>query len=96
MIPIYDTASTRPNPNGSGSIRDPFPANLIPVQRFSSVSNQYIAIAKTSLLPNRPGLVPGTVGYVSQNYISGGGSSAESTTKFSVKIDHSIGSAHHL
>ena len=48
------------------------------------------------LLPNRPGIVPGTVGYVSNNFISGGGSSAESTTKFSIKVDHSIGSKHHL
>lgn len=96
LIPIYDTASTRANPNGAGSIRDPFPGNVIPVQRFSTVSNQYLALAKNVLVPNRPGLVPGTIGYVSQNYISGGGSAAESTTKFNVKIDHSIGSAHHL
>ena len=47
-------------------------------------------------MPNRPGIVPGTIGYVSQNYVSGGGSSAESTTKFSTKIDHAIGAAHHL
>jgi len=96
LIPIYDTASTIPNPSGSGFVRTPFPGNQIPVQRFSSVSNQYLAIAKSVLVPNRPGLVPGTVGYISQNYISGGGSTAESTTKFNVKIDHSIGSAHHL
>ncbi len=25
LIPIYDPATTRPNPNGAGSIRDPFP-----------------------------------------------------------------------
>jgi hypothetical protein len=96
LIPIYDTASTRANPNGAGSIRDPFPGNLIPVQRFSSVSNQYLAIAKSLLLPNRPGIVPGTVGYVQNNFISGGGSSSESTTKFNIKIDHSIGAKHHL
>ena len=32
LIPIYDTATTRANPSGSGSIRDPFPGNIIPVQ----------------------------------------------------------------
>src|SRR5262249_39872358 len=96
LIPIYDTGSTRANPSGAGSIRDPFPGNQIPVQRFSSVSNQYIALAKSVLVPNRPGLVPGTVGYVTNNCISGGGSSAESTTKFNVKIDQSIGSRHHF
>ncbi len=96
LLAIYDPSTTRPNPNGSGSIRDPFPGNIIPVEKFSAVSNQYIALAKSVLVPNRPGIVPGTIGYVSQNYVSGGGSSAESTTKASVKIDHSIGSAHHL
>jgi hypothetical protein len=96
LIPIYDTATTRANPSGSGSIRDPFPGNIIPVQRFSAVSNQYIALAKSVVVPNRPGIVPGTIGYVSQNYISGGGSSAESTTKVSAKIDHAINSKHRV
>jgi hypothetical protein len=96
QIPIYDTASTRANPSGSGSIRDPFPGNIIPLDRFSSVSNQYIALAKSVLVPNRAGIVPGTIGYISNNFVSGGGSSAESTTKFNIKIDHSIGSKHHL
>ena len=96
QIPIYDTGTTRANPSGSGSLRDPFPGNQIPLQQFSAVSKQYIALAKTTLLPNRPGIVPGTIGYISNNYISGGGSSAESTTKGSVKIDHSISNSHRV
>uniref|UniRef100_Q01ZH1 TonB-dependent transporter Oar-like beta-barrel domain-containing protein n=1 Tax=Solibacter usitatus (strain Ellin6076) TaxID=234267 RepID=Q01ZH1_SOLUE len=96
QIPIYDPSTTRANPNGAGSIRDPFPGNIIPVQKFSSVSNQYLAIAKTVLLPNRAGIVPGTIGYISNNYVSSGGSSAESTTKVSVKVDHAITSKHHV
>ncbi len=96
QIPIYDTATTRANPNGSGSVRDPFPGNMIPIQRFSTVSNQYLALAKGTLVPNRPGIAPGTIGYVSNNYISGGGSSAESTTKASVKIDHAISANHRV
>ena len=31
LIPIYDPATTRANPNGPGFIRDPFPNNQIPV-----------------------------------------------------------------
>src|SRR5688572_457758 len=31
---IYDPATTRPNPNGSGFIRDPFPGNRIPRERM--------------------------------------------------------------
>ncbi len=38
QIPIYDTGTTRANPNGSGSIRDPFPGNIIPVTKFSAQS----------------------------------------------------------
>jgi len=96
LIPIYDTASTQPNPNGSGFIRDPFPGNRIPTSRFSTVSNQYLAIAKSVLVPNRPGLVPGTIGYITNNYISGGGTTEESTTKVSVKIDHNITANHRV
>jgi hypothetical protein len=95
-IPIYDTATTRANPNGSGFVRDPFPNNVIPSNQFSAVSKQYIAVAKSLLLPNRPGIVPGTIGYITNNFISGGGSSAESTTKASVKVDHAITATHHV
>ena len=44
--PIYDPATTRPNPNGTGFIRDPFPGNLIPANRFSAVARQYLALAR--------------------------------------------------
>ena len=67
---IYDPATTRPNPNGTGFIRDPFPNNKIPQERFSTVAKQYIALARSVLVPNRPGLVPGTLGYVNNNYAS--------------------------
>ena len=29
-LTIYDPRTTRPNPNGTGFIRDPFPGNIIP------------------------------------------------------------------
>lgn len=35
---IYDPATTRPNPNGSGFIRDPFPGNVIPRERMDPVA----------------------------------------------------------
>jgi hypothetical protein len=58
LIPIYDPATTRANPNGSGSIRDAFPNNQIPASMFSSTAS---AIAKyaESVQPNR-GFAPGT------------------------------------
>jgi len=96
LLQIYDTATTRPKTSGSGSMRDPFAHNMIPVSRISAVSNQYLALAKSVLVPNRPGLVPGTIGYISNNYISGSGSSQEATDKVNVKIDHTFGANHHL
>jgi carboxypeptidase family protein len=96
LITIYDPATTRPNPNGTGFIRDPFPGNRIPVSRFSTVARQYLALARSTVVPNRPGLVPGTVGYVANNYVSPGGTTVETTHKFSLKIDHSLTSAHRV
>lgn len=37
-VVIYDPATTRPNPNGTGFIRDPFPGNIIPANRISPQS----------------------------------------------------------
>jgi hypothetical protein len=93
---IYDPATTRPNPNGTGFIRDPFPGNRIPVSRFSSVARQYIALARAAVIPNRAGLVPGTLGYVANNYLSPGGTTRETTNKFSIKVDHALSNVHRL
>ena len=96
MIVIYDPATTRANPNGTGFVRDPFPGNRIPVNRFSSVARQYLTLARSAVVPNRTGLVPGTFGYVSNNYLSPGGTTVETTHKYSLKIDHALSGAHHL
>jgi hypothetical protein len=37
-VTIYDPATTRPNPNGTGFVRDPFPSNIIPANRISPIS----------------------------------------------------------
>jgi hypothetical protein len=95
-ITIYDPATTRPNPNGAGFIRDPFPNNRIPVERFSTVAKQYIALARSVLAPNRQGLVPGTFDYVNNNYVSEGRSTIEKTNKYSVKIDHTLTNRHRV
>ena len=39
-VVIYDPATTRPNPNGTGFVRDPFPGNIIPAERISPISRQ--------------------------------------------------------
>src|SRR5215212_3849612 len=57
QLTIYDPATTRPNPNGTGFIRDPFPGNKIPLDRFSTVARQYLALLRSAgVAPNRPGL----------------------------------------
>ncbi|MGH9161762.1 MAG: carboxypeptidase regulatory-like domain-containing protein [Vicinamibacteraceae bacterium] len=40
-VPIYDPATTRPNPNGTGFVRDPFPGNIIPRERISPISEYF-------------------------------------------------------
>jgi carboxypeptidase family protein len=84
---IYDPATTRPNPNGTGFIRDPFPGNKIPVERFSAVAKAYIALASKALVPNQNG-APGTFAYINNNFKSNGGYTKETTNKYSVKFDH--------
>lgn len=37
-VTIYDPLTTRPNPNGAGFIRDPFPGNVIPANRLNPVA----------------------------------------------------------
>ncbi len=95
-IVVYDPATTRPNPNGTGFIRDPFPGNIIPASRFSTVARQYLALARGLVVPNREGIVPGTLGYVNNNFLSPGGTTVEETNKFSVKLDHSLSDRHRL
>src|SRR5438132_1730095 len=94
---IYDPATTRPNPNGPGFIRDPFPGNKIPADRFSAVAKQYLALLRsTGIAPNRPGLVPGTFAYVNNNYVSEGRSTIETMKKYSMKIDHNLSNTHRV
>ena len=35
---IYDPLTTRPNPNGTGFVRDAFPGNIIPANRFDPIA----------------------------------------------------------
>lgn len=50
--PIYDPATTRINPNGSGYVRDLFPGNAIPASRMSALT---LALVNRYPLPNVPG-----------------------------------------
>jgi hypothetical protein len=86
-ITVYDPATTRVV-NGV-TIRDPFPGNRIPADRFSQTAKNYIALARPVLVPNR-GATPGTFNYVNNNYVSEGRSTIETTNKYSLKVDHTL------
>ena len=94
QIPIYDPQTTRANPNGTGFIRDPFPNNRIPENRFSAFSRTILPYAQ-GLAPNRGG-APGTSAYVRQNYIVTGGTMITPTDKWSAKGEQMIGSKQRL
>ena len=84
-------------PNGAGFIRDPFPeqpdsGRSASAPRRSSTSRWRGSV----LVPNRPGLVPGTFGYVNNNFVSEGRSTIEKTNKFSLKIDHTLSNRHRV
>jgi hypothetical protein len=86
-ITIYDPATTRVV-NGV-TVRDPFPGNRIPADRFSQTAKNYMALARPVLVPNR-GATPGTFNYVNNNYVSEGRSTIEKTNKYSLKVDHTL------
>ena len=41
-IPLYDPQTTRPNPEGGGLVRDPYPDNRVPEARFDPVARNVI------------------------------------------------------
>ncbi|HEY2933753.1 MAG TPA: TonB-dependent receptor [Acidobacteriota bacterium] len=94
LLQLYDPATTRPNPNGTGFIRDPFPNNIIPQNRFSAFTKQVMKFGQ-KVQPNR-GAQPGTSGYVRSNYIVTSGAILNPQTKVSLKIDHTLSTKHHL
>src|SRR2546422_6308525 len=88
LIPIYDPATTRLNPNGPGFIRDPFPGNRIPLDRFSRISRNVLQL--TTMRPDLPGVRNNFV------YTSGDAISTNPWNKFSIKLDHNLSSKDRL
>jgi hypothetical protein len=79
LILIYDPLTTRPNPNGGGVIRDPFPGNVIPPDRIDAVGRN---VASIYPLPNRAGNF--------DNYTSTINRSVRDHS-FTTRIDHRAG-----
>lgn len=81
LIPIYDPATTRPNPNGSGFVRDVFPGNVIPSNRFDPLAMRVLQFMP---LPNATPTDPFTN---ANNFVSLIGSSSDQTV-FTARVDH--------
>ncbi len=90
QITIYDPATLRTDASGK-LIRDPFPGNKIPQNRWDPLAAQLLQVYQSGPAklpaPNN-GALPGTVGYVQNNYLITQGSTSSPWNKFSAKVDY--------
>jgi hypothetical protein len=75
-VPIYDPRTTRPNPNGTGFVRDQFPGNIIPADRMSPISRYF-----QSFLPD-----PTNAG-IQNNYLGGSLPTGFNNDNITAKVD---------
>lgn len=84
LIPIYDPATTAPNPAGSGFVRSLFPGNVVPRSRFDALALRVLPYMPTAnAAPTDP------VTNVN-NFVSLAKSTSDQTVSTS-RIDHRIG-----
>ncbi|HZT37891.1 MAG TPA: carboxypeptidase regulatory-like domain-containing protein [Bryobacteraceae bacterium] len=81
QTPLFNPFTTRPNPNGSGFIRDPFPANQIPA---SMLNPTMIAYAK-AVLPKA-----GDVGIAGRNAIDAT-PTKQNEQDYTFRVDQTLG-----
>jgi hypothetical protein len=96
MIPIYDPTTQVKNQDGTYT-RTAFPGNKIPASMFDPVSVQALkAYTQNGILKPNNGAVPGTVGYVQNNFLVSNGTNVNPNTKISVKGDHIFNERHRI
>jgi hypothetical protein len=83
LIPVYDPATTRLNPNGSGYVRDPFRGNVIPPSRLDPVALNVLAFYP---LPNRTPTNP----FTNVNNYIGDVKNVRSMQQYTIRGDHRI------
>jgi outer membrane receptor protein involved in Fe transport len=89
VIPIYDPATTRPNPaNPAQFLRDQFPGNVILPNRFNPV---FVKMLNFIPLPNAAGNANTAAG----NYVTTAANRISKDT-FSVRLDHQLNEKHRL
>ena len=84
-VQIFDPLTTRPNPNGTGFVRDPFPGNIIPANRISAISRNL-----QSFLPEP------TSGGLQNNYLGGSLPIGFNNDNVTSKVDVNVSDAHRL
>ncbi len=82
LIPIFDPATTRANPSGAGFVRDLFPNNAVPPNRFDPVARNLFPFFP---LPNRTPSDPFTN---ANNYTNPTSSTIRSMRQYLGKGDH--------
>lgn len=86
LIPIYDPATTRPDPtNPTRIIRDPFPGNIIPPDRIDPVSRNLLGYYPA---PNR-----GAANLAGANNFARNAATILNLTTWTTKVDHVINDA---
>jgi outer membrane receptor protein involved in Fe transport len=89
VIPIYDPATTRANPNVAGQfLRDQFQGNVIPRNRFNPV---FVKMLEFIPLPNAAGNANTAAG----NYVVSKANLISKDT-FSVRLDHQLNENHRM
>ncbi|MEO8131581.1 MAG: carboxypeptidase-like regulatory domain-containing protein, partial [Bryobacteraceae bacterium] len=96
QIPIYNPLTQVIGANGSVT-RTPFPGNIIPKNLFSPQAVKALSVFQSSgtLSPNNGG-VPGTVGYINNNFLITNGTQVQPVNKWSIKGDHTFNSKHRI
>jgi len=92
MYQVYDPATQRLV--GSTYVRDPFPNNYVPIERFDPIAKAIINYVQPLLKPN-VAATAGTSAYVRNNYISYG-TSRSPQNKYLIKIDQNVTSKQRL
>jgi hypothetical protein len=86
-VTIYDPATTRPNPSGTGFIRDPFPGNVIPPDRMDPVALRALAYYP---LPNLARTA------TNQENFENPRQSGLDWSSVSTRVDHRLSDSHNL
>lgn len=88
QVVIYDPATTRAAPSGTGFVRDAFPGNRIPANRFDPVAVKMMSYVP---LPNSSGSTAALI-----NNLAWAQQFAINSNQWSVRLDHRFSDRHSL